>query len=198
MNLFINLLKKRRTQYVLGKDLSHDKDYLTRLIQEAIKQGPSAFNSQSSRAVILYDKEGEVFWDMVKDTLKPLVSVENFAATDAKIEGFKKGVGTILFYEDELVIQELQEQFSLYADNFPVWSEHSTGIAQMAVWTALASENIGASLQHYNPLIDEEVANNWKIPSHWKLRAQMPFGSHEADIPEKSFMDDEERFFVYH
>jgi predicted oxidoreductase (fatty acid repression mutant protein) len=56
------------------------------------------------------------------------------------------------------VIKGLQEQFALYADNFPVWSEHSTAIAQFAAWTALAEHNVGASLQHYNPIVDDEVA----------------------------------------
>jgi len=91
----------------------------------------------------------------------------------------------------------LQEQFALYADNFPVWSEHSTGIAQFAVWTALAEAGIGASLQHYNPLPDAAAAREWNIPASWKLRAQLPFGSNEAPFTEKSYIADEERFKVY-
>jgi predicted oxidoreductase (fatty acid repression mutant protein) len=31
-------------------------------------------------------------------------------------------------------------------------------LTQANVWTALAQENIGANLQHYNPVIDEAVA----------------------------------------
>ena len=54
----------------------------------------------------------------------------------------------------------------LYADNFPVWSEHSTAIAQFAVWTALAEANVGASLQHYNPVVDEAAAKEWSITAH--------------------------------
>ena len=82
----------------------------------------------------------------------------------------------------------------MYADNFPVWSEHSTGIAQFAVWTALAEQNIGASLQHYNPIIDDEAAAAFDIPANWKLRAQLVFGSIEAPAGEKTFMEDSERF----
>lgn len=94
-------------------------------------------------------------------------------------------------------MRELQEKFPSYADNFPVWSEHSTGIAQFAVWTALAQEGVGASLQHYNPLIDEPVAREWDLPSSWKLRAQMPFGSIEAPAGDKSFIDDNQRFRIF-
>ena len=35
---------------------------------------------------------------------------------------------------------------------------------------------IGASLQHYNPLIDNEVREHWGLPGQWQLIAQMPFG----------------------
>ena len=35
----------------------------------------------------------------------------------------------------------------------------------------------GASLQHYNPLIDEAVAKQWHINPNWKLIAEMPFGT---------------------
>ena len=30
---------------------------------------------------------------------------------------------------------------------------------QLVVWTALEAEGLGATLQHYNPLIDDEVGN---------------------------------------
>ena len=85
----------------------------------------------------------------------------------------------------------------MYADNFPVWSEHSSAIAQFATWTALAEIGIGASLQHYNPIVDAEVAETFDIPSNWKLRAQLVFGSIEAEAGEKTFMDDAERFKTF-
>ncbi len=119
-----------------------------------------------------------------------------FEGTNAKIDSFAAGFGTALFYEDQNVIKGLQEQFAAYADNFPVWSEHSSAIAQFATWTALADHNIGASLQHYNPIIDEEVAQTFDVPANWKLRAQLVFGSIEAP-GEKTFMNDEERFKTF-
>ena len=107
------------------------------------------------------------------------------------------GAGTVLFFEDQDVVKSLQEQFPLYADAFPAFSEQSGGMAQFAVWTALAEHGIGASLQHYAPLVDEAVQKEWHVPKSWKLRAQMPFGSNEQPFPEKSFMNDNDRFKVY-
>ena len=56
---------------------------------------------------------------------------------------------------------------------------------------------MGASLQHYNPIIDEEVAQTFDIPANWKLRAQLVFGSIEAAAGEKTYMDDAARFKTF-
>ena len=195
-NRFLDIARKRRTQYALGRDLPISKDQVTDLIKEAIRLAPSSFNSQSSRALILHGAESVKFWEIVKDELRKIVPADAFPTTEEKIDGFAAGAGTVLFYEDREPVKVLQEKFPLYADNFPVWSEHATGIAQYAVWMALAEAGIGASLQHYNPLPDARVAQEWDIPESWVLRAQMPFGSHAGEIGDKTFVDDAIRFRV--
>lgn len=196
-NPLIENIKKRRTQYSLGKKLSITNAEAESLIKEAVRHAPSSFNSQSSRVVILFGAESDRLWDITKDVLRKIVPDDAFPQTEAKIDGFAGGAGTILFFEDQDVVKSLQDQFALYADNFPVWSEQSGGMAQFAVWTALANADVGASLQHYNPLIDADIAVTWNIPANWKLRAQMPFGSNEQPFPEKDFMSDEVRFKTF-
>ncbi|TAL95855.1 MAG: nitroreductase family protein [Rhodanobacter sp.] len=192
----IESLKKRRTQYALGKNVSLDKDALTALIKEAVRHAPSPFNAQSSRAVILFGEQSEKFWSLAKQELGKIVPADAFAATAAKLDSFAAGVGTVLFYEDQAAVTRMQQQFALYADNFPVWSEQSGGMAQFAVWLALTEAGVGASLQHYNPVTDEATRQEWNVPASWKLRAQMPFGSHEGGFGEKAFMEDSQRFIV--
>lgn len=197
-NSFIELIKKRRTIYSLGNNLPVSQDRIAALIKEAVKHSPTAFNSQSSRVVVLFGENHKTLWNIVKDTLRAIVPADAFAATEGKIDNaFLSGAGTVLFFEDQSVVKGLQEQFALYADNFPIWSEQASGIAQFAVWTALSEENIGASLQHYNPVIDEQVSKAWNIPADWKLRAQLVFGSIEQEAGEKAFMDDESRFRIF-
>lgn len=194
---FLDQIKQRRSIYSIGKNVSQPPEQLDAVIHEAIKQSPSSFNSQSSRAVTLYGDSHHKFWEIVRETLRKMVPAQAFEATSQKIDSFSAGYATVLFYEDQAVIKGLQEQFPLYADNFPVWSEHSTGIAQFATWTALAEINVGASLQHYNPIVDEEVAQTFDIPADWKLRAQLVLGSIEAPAGEKTFMNDSERFKTF-
>lgn len=194
---FLDKIKQRRTIYAIGKNLSVDQKVIEETIQEAVRHSPSSFNSQTSRVVTLFGESHTQFWNIVRETLRQIVPAEAFAGTDAKISSFVAGFGTALFYEDQATVKALQEQFALYADNFPVWSEHSTAIAQFAVWTALAEQNIGASLQHYNPIVDAEVAAKFNIPESWKLRAQLVFGSIEAPAGDKTFIDDAERFKTF-
>ena len=194
-NAALQLFTNRRTQYALGRNLPLSEAEIDALIRQAMRVAPSSFNSQSSRAVILFGAASEKLWKVItKETLRPMVPADAFASTDAKMDAFAAGAGTVLFYEDQDVIKELQQKFPLYADNFPIFSEHSAGMAQYAVWTALAEAGIGASLQHYAPLIDAEVARTWDVPLSWKLRAQMPFGSNEAPFPDKTFIADDIRF----
>ncbi|MBB5337159.1 nitroreductase family protein [Pectinatus brassicae] len=70
----------------------------------------------------------------------------------------------------------MQEDYALYADNFPIWAQQSNGMLQFAIWTALTNMGLGANLQHYNPLIDEKIKALFAVPASWKLIAQMPFG----------------------
>lgn len=193
----IDILKKRRTQYALGKNLPIAETAVDALIREAVREAPSSFNSQSSRVVILFGAQHEKLWSIVKETLRAIVPAENFAGTDAKIDSFAAGAGTVLFFEDQEAVRTMQQEYPLYADNFPIFSEQSGGMAQFAVWTALANVEIGASLQHYNPLIDDEVAKTWNLPASWKLRAQMPFGSNEQPIGDKTYIDDDSRFRTF-
>lgn len=191
---FLAHMKQRRTIYAIGQNVPIAADQIEEIIKEAVRNSPSAFNSQTSRIVTLYGESHAKFWSIVRETLRKIVPEDSFASTNAKINSFAAGYGTVLFFEDQDAVRSLQEQFPLYAEHFPAWSEHSTGIAQFAVWASLAEQHIGASLQHYNPVIDDEVAATFDIPENWKLRAELVFGSIEVPAGEKTFLDDSIRF----
>ena len=172
-----NLYQHRRSQYALGKNLPLAENEVLEIIDNAVKYSPSAFNSQTAHAVVLLGDNHQKLWDITFEELgKFLPNEDAKTATKAKLDGFAAAYGTILFFEDHDVVKGLQEQFPSYADNFPLWSEQSTGIASFAVWNALAEAGVGANIQHYNPVIDERVAKEWNIPTNLVLRAQMPFG----------------------
>lgn len=194
---FVESLKKRRSIYSLGTDVALSEDEIVSLIKEVVRESPTSFNSQTQRVVVLFGDSHKKLWEMTEEALKPLTPEDAFPNTQKKLQGFANGKGTILFYEDTNVVKSLQQQFELYAENFPIWADQGSGLTQANVWTALAEQEIGANLQHYNPVIDDQVAEEFDIPSSWKLRAQLVFGSIEEEPAPKEYVEDEERFRVF-
>lgn len=194
---FYTAIKERRTIYGISKETTVSDERIQEVIKEAVKYTPSAFNSQSARVVVLFGENHNKLWDITKESLRRIVPEAQFAPTEEKINSFRNGYGTVLFFEDISVIESLQKQFATYKDNFPIWSQQSSGMLQYVIWTSLEIEGLGVSLQHYNELIEEEVRQQWNIPNNWKLIAQMPFGKPTAPAGDKEFMPLEERVKVF-
>ena len=192
------LAEKRRSIYALSNQLPVSNDEVIKLVEHAILHTPSAFNSQSTRIIVLFGDEHQKLWQMTEDTLRDIVNDdEKFVSTKQKIDSFKAGAGTILFFEDHAVVKGLQEAAPLYADKFPVWSEHTSAMHQYMIWMALSSLDIGANLQHYNPIIDSQVADAWNVDKDWELVAQMVFGAIEEPAGDKAFKPVDSRLKVF-
>ncbi|RQD76044.1 MAG: nitroreductase [Halanaerobium sp. MSAO_Bac5] len=190
-------IKDRRSNYSISNEKVVPEARVEEIVKFAVKHTPTAFNSQTGRVVILFDEENNRFWNIVEAALKKIVPEESFASTKEKIDGFRSGYGTVLFYEDQAVVEQMQEDFPLYSENFPKWSEQSSGMLQYNVWTLLEAEGLGASLQHYTELIEEDVRAEWDIPKNWRFVAQMPFGKVTAAPDEKEFQPLYKRVKVY-
>lgn len=194
---FYSAVKNRRTIYGINKEKVVPEDRIIDVVQEAVKNAPSAFNSQSSRVVVLLGKNHDKLWDIVEAELKKIVPTENFSKTAEKINSFRNGYGSLLFFEDRDVVSGLQKNFPTYKDKFPLWSQQASGILQYIIWTSLEVEGLGASIQHYNPLIDEEVKKTYKIPGNWELIAQLPFGKPVSGAGEKEISPLEDRIKIF-
>ncbi|WP_407407735.1 nitroreductase family protein [Peribacillus sp.] len=190
---FWQAIEDRRSYYGISKETVVPNSRIKEVIDHAVQYSPTAFNSQSARVVVLTGESHDQFWDITKETLRKIVDEKDFKQTEDKMLSFKNGYGTVLFYEDQSIVEHLQEQFKSYADKFPIWSNQSSGMLQFVVWTALEGEGFGANLQHYNPLIDEEVTKTWDLPRKWKLIAQMPFGKPTAEPGDKEIVPLDER-----
>ena len=189
----IEAMKKRRSTRKLIKKENFDK----KIIEEILKQAmyvPSAFNMQSYRILALFDDASNRLWDIVENKLLEKIGQEKFDKTNqkSKIQGFRGGNGTLLFFEDMAVVEEKGNIAKSYKDTFPSWSDQGSGIIQYAVWLLLTGEGLSASLQHYHKLIEEEVKRVWNIPDNWKLISQMPYGLNNEEIKEREFIEFED------
>jgi len=194
---FMEAIEKRRSIYSLGRTKAIDDMQIRKIVEFAVMHVPSAFNSQSGRVVLLFGQESQRFWAITRETLRKIVPGKAFVSTDEKISSFDAGFGTVLFFEDQEVVQALMAKFPLYKDSFPVWSLQSNGMLEFAIWTMLEDAGLGASLQHYNPLVDADVRKAWNLPESWKLLAEMPFGSVENPAGLKEFLPVENRIKIF-
>lgn len=197
MTDFYDVMTLRRSNYSLDDRVELSEPQIMELINHAVKQCPSAFNSQSARVIVLFNEHQQKFWQLTLKELEKVTPKDKFANTEKKIASFAAARGTILFFEDEDVIKELQNNFPLYKDKFPVWSEQGNAILQYAVWCLLADNGIGASLQHYSPLVDSFVHKEWQAPENWKLIAQMPFGRITGEPGPKDYLPLETRVKIF-
>ncbi|KAJ5178012.1 uncharacterized protein N7500_000711 [Penicillium coprophilum] len=197
------LVKARRTYYDLKGESPVSDDVIERIVQDSILHVPSSFNTQTSRVVLLLKEEHQKVWDIAIKIMEGLVAAghvpkEMFEnSTKPKLNAFRAAYGTILFYVDYESLATIKEKFAIYADKFDPFALESNAMSQYLVWTALESEGFGANLQHYSPLIDDEVAKTWNIPASWKLDAQLVFGLPNSEPGEKAFAPLEGRYKVF-
>lgn len=194
---FVKALSARHSEYALtdSSDLSNAE--VADLVKEVTLQIPSAFNSQSQRAVVLFGDASKKVWDITLKALRAVVPEDQpFEPTEQRVAAFAAGQGTILIFDDSEVTNTFAEKFSAYAENFPRWAQEASGMLQLSLWTALTEAGLGASLQHYNPLIDLAVAEEFSVPGTWRLMAQMPFGGVTAPAQAKDKVAIDERVKV--
>lgn len=197
MSEMLEFIQKRRSVYGINDSIPFSDDALQKLLGDIVLDMPTAFNMQNTRMVLLLGQNHKRLWEIVHDALRKVSSGSGFEKTEQKIAGFAAGHGSILFCNDTAVTEEYAAKFKTYAQNFPLWAYQQNGMLQFAVWTALAEKNVGASLQHYNPLIDEQVRKEWSLPESWELLAQMPFGGITQKPEGKDRLPLEQRFLVF-
>lgn len=178
----IQLLEKRRSYYEINREIPVDEETIIQFVREATELVPDAFNMKSSRVIVVVGEKQDELWDNIYNAFEGQVPRD-------KIDGFKNAYGTILYFYDRAVVEDLKSRFELYADKFEEWSIQALGMLQINIWTGLRELEIGASLQHYNPVIDEMVREMFDIPSSWILNAQMPFGAIAAEQEPKEKED---------
>ncbi|NLD34485.1 MAG: nitroreductase family protein [Clostridiales bacterium] len=168
--------ERRRSLYDLSADLPITTEELHGLLRDILRTTPSGFNSQTARLVLLSGAEHRQAWDVIQRCVQPLTEPAAFEKTVAKMDGFRRAAGTILFFEDGEILRDLEQRFPKFANNVPLFSAHTSAMHQYAAWTQLAALNIGANLQHYNPVADDALKAAFNLPQAWELHAQMVFG----------------------
>ena len=179
MKSYQEAVRNRRSIYKLGREIPVLQTEIIATVERMTKEIPTPFNMQSARIVVTMLDHHENVWDITRSALQSIDKLS--PETDAKIDGFSDAYGTILFFESSNMIKAMQDQFPTYRDNFPGWAMQANGMLQFAIWTALEDLGLGVNIQHYNPLIDEDIRKIFDLPDSWDLVAQMVFGEKLED-----------------
>ncbi len=193
---FGEIIARRRTYYSIKNESPLTDQDLEDLLKHALKYTPTAHNTQLTRIVLLLRGAHATFWDLVMDAIREANPGQDMEASEMKISQFRDGYGTALFYNDTRKTKESIEEMPLYKDEFESWAHHANAMLQFSVWNMLEEAGMGASLQHYNPIVDERARKQFDIDPEWELIAQMPFGVVYADTWEREFDPIDTRFMV--
>lgn len=92
---FLDIIATRRSIYKLGAHVPLVVDMIDNITQEVILSVPWAFNSQTTRIVLLLEQEHSKLWDVMKKPVKVVAPPEQWPNTELKLEGFKNAFGTV-------------------------------------------------------------------------------------------------------
>ncbi|KAL9126311.1 MAG: hypothetical protein Q9175_007939 [Cornicularia normoerica] len=194
---FLDATVVRRSVVQIKAETVIPEERIVDIVQHAILHAPSPFHVQSCRAIVLFNDKHRKMWDIAKETVLTTMPPPVFTSLEPKLKEYRGGYGTVLFLEDpkpeELLPPQLQNIMSKNR------YDHSNGMNQFIVWTALSVEGLGCNLQHYQPHFSPETLEEWGIDPSWKMRAQLvfgtPFGGPRGG--EKTFKPLEERVRVF-
>lgn len=189
MQDYIEIIKKRRSYYNLSEDVKLTNEEIRYLFEDIMNVTPSAMNAESTRVVLLFDDKSKGFWNRVNETFDNKINEEKF-------HGFYHAKGTALIFIDNEIVENQEKEMPTYAENFRPWAHHGAAMMQLNIWQGLRDEEIGASNQHYNPVIDKWVKELYELPDSWELIAQMPFGKIEEEPAPKEKRPIEEKLIV--
>lgn len=196
MSKLTELVKKRRTQYAIGKNTELSNEEIADYITQIVKDVPTAFNSQTSRVAVVFGENSVKLWDHILDVQKDVLQGEMWDMMSGVMEGAKNGLGTVLFFED----LDAVEAMPVNGTRGEAYKQNNNANTQYATWLGITQLGLGGSLQHFNvgyeQGFDKSVKELLDLPERWELQAQMPFGSIEGEVAEKEYIADNERVRV--
>lgn len=191
MNYF-EAIKNRRSIHTLEDIAVVPDEQVVEIIETALNHTPTAFNGQETRAVVVLGDDHKQLWNGVEEIAREKNGDRDFTRTETRINGFRNGHGTVLFFQDTEITKAFQEKMPQLHNDFEVWAQQNQGMLQNVVWTGLEAVGYAASLQH----MEINLKKEWDIPENWKLIAQMPFGKQAQEVNEKNIIPAQKKLII--
>ena len=88
-------ISSRRSYYQMTTESTISDARIKELIAHTIKHVPSAFNSQTTRMVVVLKEKHEELWDAIMEVYKVQLPAEKFEHAKGRMVGFRKAYGTV-------------------------------------------------------------------------------------------------------
>ncbi|OAL53489.1 nitroreductase family protein [Pyrenochaeta sp. DS3sAY3a] len=185
---YIRAISYRRTVYPLSDSVSVSDARIEEIVKSVLAVSPSSYNTQPMRVAILLGEKHKQLWHIIKENALPILleaSEQVHAALSEKFDMYQAAYGSITFWEDQETMKRSQEMHKAAAHVFPQFGEHSNGMLQIQVWTALELEGLGANLQHMHVFdsVTKKVREAFDIPETWEWRAGLNIGAETTPRP---------------
>ncbi len=145
-------------------------------MQEAILRTPSAYGVPVWHVVLVHQRRA-AFWDEVKLGFRQFLSGERLERYLDRLQGFREAAAVALIYEDRDALPELRDDWNLSEETARSFVQQGLGMVQLAIWLAVTAEGLVTSLQHWDWLIQDRIADFIDLPAdRYHLAATMPIG----------------------
>ncbi|KAL7916762.1 Nitroreductase-like protein [Trichoderma velutinum] len=191
---FLAAAKHRRTVYGLKGTSAVSDKRVEQIVSEVISFAPSSYNTQPGRFTLVFGEKHKGLWDAIIKEAEPILkgAGEEVWKTMSGIFAAHRGAyGSVVFWDSGDAIKEAGAKHASGAHMFPQFADHSTGMAQILVWTALELEGLGANLQHLQaiPPVEAVIKSYLGVPADYSLKAHLNYGDlaqpHPDAVPEK-------------
>jgi uncharacterized protein len=145
-------------------------------VQEAILRTPSAYGVPVWHVVLVHQRRA-AFWDEVELGFRQFLSGERLERYLDRLQGFRAAAAVALIYEDRDSLPELRDAWNLSDETARSFVQQGLGMVQLAIWLAITAEGLVTSLQHWDWLIQDRIADFIGLPAdRYHLAATMPIG----------------------
>ncbi|CAK5264732.1 unnamed protein product [Mycena citricolor] len=196
---YLAAIATRRTRYALTDKSTIPDDKIEYILKECLLHTPYGWDSNCGRLVLMVGEKHRQLWSLIRESVTKGLEGDHLATVQKRIDGFHAAYGSVLFWDDQAILDGLIESMPpKYTPVVPILAAKSAGMLQSTVWTALAMEGMGASLQHnaYDPAVAEQICATFGFPKTWRSTAIMPFGIPYAPPTDKKFASADERFIL--
>lgn len=92
---FLDATKSRRSVHQLANESTISDARIKELVTHTIKHVPSAFNSQTTRLVVVLKEKHEELWDAILEVYKVQLPADKFEHLKGRVEMFRNAYGTV-------------------------------------------------------------------------------------------------------